>query len=122
MRTLISPQQLHRIQRQIDRNGHECRFTRGAVNDFGEHTGAVEEVHNCKGLFHESSGFLKIKLADSGKVQTEKTPMVLLLYTDKIRIGDKVEINGISYTVQGMVNIRNSNVLLDVSLGGGTDD
>lgn len=92
------------------------------MNDFGEHTGAVEEVHTCKGLFHESSGFLKIKLADAGKVQTEKTPMVLILYTDKIRIGDKLEINGVSYSVQGMVNIRNSNVLLDVSLGGGYDD
>ena len=122
MRTLISPQQLHRIKRQVEANGHECRFTRGKLNDFGEHTGAVEEIHCCKGLFHESSGFIKIKLADAGKIQSEKTPMVLILYTDKIQIGDKVRINGVSYSVSGFTNIRNSNMLLDVSLGGGSDD
>lgn len=119
---VIGTQNLYVVKKQIARYGQECEFKRAGKNEFGESLGEYEIAHACKGLFHVSGGHLQVSIEDKGLVQSRKTPMVLILYTDAIHIDNIVSINGTDYRVTGILDLGNEHVLLDVSLGGDVDD
>lgn len=107
--------QAYMIKKLLECNGFNCAFSRIGKDYFGEDT-KEEEVCNCKGLYHESNGYLSITLKEAGKVSTEKQPKLLVLYTTDLKNGDTVAINGSKYKVIGIDDLGNLRLCLDLSL------
>lgn len=107
--------QVYAFKRLLETKGIECIFWRTGKNEFGEPDG-VQEVLRCKGLYHESGGYLNITLTDAGKVSANKQPMALVFFTDAVKAGDTLSMNNAKYTVTGTDNLGNMNLCLDVSL------
>lgn len=107
--------QAHKICRALERYGQHCSFSREIENKF--HEKAWEEGWlKCRGLFHESNGFLNVSLVEAGKVRTQKEPKLLVRYTKDINKNDKVAVDGAAYKVIGIDDLGNLHLCHDLSL------
>lgn len=108
-------QDAYTLSQAIKYHGKEFAVTRPVLNEFKEPAGE-EPVGSFRGLFHISAGYLDISLTEAAKVSTRKQPQLLLLYTDKIRQEDRVELNGKTYTVTGVDDVGNRQLCTELSL------
>lgn len=113
----------NKITRQINQNGQSFVFTRYKVNEYGEETEEVDKKFKFEGIFHEGGGYggmLNIELyeRDGARTITKMKPMVLCLYEDGVNLemDDTVVISGNVYKVVAKNNVKNLNIVFDVSL------
>ena len=106
---------MHVVSRLIDARGLDAVLLREKKNEFQE-PGESEKIGTCKGLFHESNGYLGVSIVDSGKVYTAKQPMLLVPYTDTVKKQDILEIAGRTFRVTGLDDLGNLHLFLDISL------
>ncbi len=107
--------QMHVVSALIGARGLDATLFREKKNEFQE-PGEHERIGVCKGLFHESNGYLGINIADSGKIHTAKQPMFLVSYTDTVKKQDILEIAGQTFRVTGLDDLGNLHLFLDISL------
>lgn len=109
----------HKIQREINRSGHEFTFSRPIVNEFEEPTNLyADEKVILKGIYHEKNDSVKIITDGMVTVVTKKTPMILCLFeqVSGVKKGDVLVYNSNTYDVVGIVNIQEWNIIADISL------
>ena len=108
--------QLHGITQAIKQHGVDFKATRD-VEDIFKESIWEQEIGALRGLFHTSSSFLTISYQDKGQVFTEKKPKLLILYTDKLRVNDKICISdGRDYSIAGIEDLGGLHLCLDLSL------
>ena len=107
----------NKISRFIKTSGTSFIFTHMVEDNY--HQKVEGEKISIVGVYHEKSSFITLTTSDSGQVQRKKSPMILTLIDEsvlKISQGDKVEMNGVTYTVSGVLDIQNFGVAADISL------
>ena len=77
-------QDVYTLSQAIQRHGRDFTVARVKLNEFKEPAGE-EPVGSFRGLFHVSTGFLAINLAEAGRVSSRQYPQFLLLYTGALR-------------------------------------
>lgn len=113
----------NKITRQINQNGQPLKFIRYKVNEYMEETQDVDKEFELNGIFHEGGGYggmLNIELyeRDGARTITKMKPMVLCLYEDGVNLemDDTVVISDNVYKVVAKNNVKNLNIVFDVSL------
>ena len=110
----------YKIKRELKRSGIEYEFKRNGNNEFNEPMGEPSSVGIITGLYHEQNGSIQITTGDTTQTRTKKVPMILCLYEDAaslaLQIGDIVKINTKTFSVTGITNIQEWNVISDISL------
>lgn len=109
--------ELNKISRLIRVQGLEYTFSRDKLDDYKEPTGAVSAT-TIRGVFHQTTQHISVVGADAASVQSKQSPFILVLYSDAkdIQQGDYTVINGVKYLVNGLVDIGNWNIAIDISL------
>lgn len=107
----------NKILRLLKTNGLRYTFT---LMDEDEYKQPKEgETITIQGVYHEANSFITVTASDSASVQRKKSPMILTLLDEevkKLKQGDKVSINSVTYTVSGILDIQNYGVVADISL------
>ena len=107
----------NKLSRLIRVQGLPYTFKRHKLNDFKE---PMEEVSatTVRGVFHQTTQYVSVVGADASSVQNKFSPFILALYPEAkgIKQGDFVQINGVKYAVNGLNNIGNWNIAVDISL------
>lgn len=110
----------YKIKRELKRSGIEYEFKRNGNNEFNELTGEQSSVGKITGLYHEQNGSIQITTGDTTQTRTKKVPMILCLYEDAaslaLQIGDIVKINTKTFSVTGITNVQEWNIISDISL------
>lgn len=110
----------YKIKRELKRSGIEYEFKRNGNNEFNEPTGEPGSVGTITGLYHEQNGSIQITTGDTTQTRTKKVPMILCLYEDAaslaLQIGDIVKINTKTFSVTGITNVQEWNIISDISL------
>ena len=107
----------HKIKRQLECNGIEYVF-RATVED-KYHQPTDEKLSLIvTGIYHEKNSYISESGSDGSVTSTKPIPMILCLWSEgsKIKVGNKVTINGIDYKVTGVANIQNYCIAGDISL------
>lgn len=107
----------NKISRLLKVNGLEYTFTSMRKDEYNQPIDG--ETIAVKGIYHESNSFITVNTSDSASVQRKKSPMILTLLDDTVKMikqGDKVSINSVLYTVSGILDIQNYGVAADISL------
>lgn len=109
--------ELNKIRRLINTAGVNYTFERAKLDEFKEPAGYAP-IAVIKGVFHQTTQHVSIIASDASSVQSKQTPYILTLYEDAkdLQQGDMVQINGMEYTVTGMLNINNWDIAIDISL------
>ena len=118
--------ELHKLRRELKRNGNDDTFHRRKLNKFNEPAGDLVDVLTIRCLYHEVSSFKTISTGDSSTTVTEKQPMLLCAVEDvkdsRLEIGDFIEVVDSVYGDKkalrfvGIVDIQNYGILADISL------
>ena len=108
-------QAVYTLSQAIRRYGQDFSVARNKLNAFKEPIGK-EPVGSFRGLYHVSSSYLDINLTEAAKISTQKRPRLLLLYTDKIKKEDVVQMDGQKYTVTGVDDVGNLHLCIDLPL------
>lgn len=103
------------MERLIKLKGMDVELFREEKNEFQE-PGTPEKIGDLRGLFHETNGYLGVSIAESGKIYTAKQPMFLIPYTDNVRQQDIVAVAGRNFRVNGLDDLGNLHLFLDISL------
>ena len=108
----------NKVSRLIRTAGVEYEFKRDSLNEFKEPTGEAVSVAVVKGVFHQFTEHISITGADAASVQSKQVPYILALYADAkdIKQGDYTVINGTKYLVNGVNDVMNWNIVIDISL------
>ena len=107
----------NKISRLLKTNGMEYTFTLMCEDEYKQPKEG--EVVTIKGIYHEANSFITVTASDSASVQRKKSPMILTLFNEeveKLKQGDKVLINTVTYKVSGVLDIQNYGVAADISL------
>ena len=109
--------QLNKVRRLINTNGTLFRFVKVGEDEFGEPNGQTESVM-IKGLYHETTSYLSKSSTESTTIKQKSSPMILCLWDDvtKITDGYELQFNGKKYTIGGIKNLSESNIIADISL------
>ena len=107
----------NKVQKEISHRGSTYLFKRYSKDDYGQTLDEIISV-SIQCIFHQSSGFKALTVADSTKVETKPQPMIMCLKedADKLAKEDVVEINGNKYAIVGFNDIQNYGVVNDISL------
>ena len=106
-----------KISRMLSTNGMEYTFILMGEDEYKQPK-ECESV-TIKGIYHETNSFITVTASDSASVQRKKSPMILTLLDEevkKLKQGDKVLINSVSYKISGVLDIQNYGVVADISL------
>ena len=107
----------NKLSRLIKTQGLSYTFKRHKLNEFKEPTEEASAT-TVRGVFHQTTQHISVVGADASSVQNKFSPFILALYPEakSIHQGDSVEINGIKYLVNGLNNIGNWDIAVDISL------
>lgn len=116
--------QKNALRRNILWNGKLYEFKRNEVNKYGEkQDGQYEaETYLIKGIFHKVTSrnlYITIDGGEAARVQSKSAPMIICLFDDissKLKIDDKLMMNGQLYRVNGIEDINGEQAFLDISL------
>lgn len=112
----------YKLRRELRREGTVWNAARKPVNDYGEPTGIPVIYGNITALYHEENSSVELVQLDTTIVRTEKTPMLLCLFSDYERLSPQVgdiftcAENGKRYTFNGAVDIMNWGIAADITL------
>ena len=107
----------NKIARLIKVQGASYVFKRDILNNFKEPTG--ETLDTCiNGVFHEQIQHITVTGTDAATVRQKMSSYILALYADAkdLQQGDYVYIDHRKYLVNGLNNISNWDVAIDISL------
>ena len=111
--------QLHKVRRAIRVHGRVIQFVRQLENQFHEPTGETETVE-FKALLHEGKGSVLItkQTADKSVLRSKPSTMLLAEWEDCKSIDHQWQavINGKTYTIDGIHNLEEANLIADISL------
>lgn len=109
--------QLNKVRRLINTQGQPFEFEREELNDFNEPTGEVVS-RGIQGLYHETSSFISKTSSEATTTRSKPSPMILALWGDAAQLSpaDVLFHNGKKYTVGGINNIAEANVIADISI------
>lgn len=112
--------EVYKVKRELKRSGKDYEFVRAGANKFGEPSGNEESIGILRGLYHERNEHITVTMNGTTQIRTKKVPSILCLYEDAapltLVVGDRVELNGKTMKVTGIVNIQEWNLIADVSL------
>lgn len=107
----------NKVSRMLSAQGESFKFTQMVEDIY--HQRVEGNTLDIVGVYHETNSFITLSSADSASVQRKKNPMILTLLDESVKQlnqGDKVEINNVTYTVAGVLDIQNYGVVADISL------
>ncbi len=107
----------NKIARLIRVQGASYTFKRDVLNKFKEPTGKT--LDTCiDGVFHEQIQHITVTGTDAATVRQKMSSYILALYADakNLQQGDYVYIDNRKYLVNGLNNISNWDVAVDISL------
>ena len=81
----------HKLARELKKSGVDYEFLRHEDNDFGEASGKLTSVATIRGLYHESNAYISKSNGDYGVSRTKKEPQLLVLASDYIDSGIKMD-------------------------------
>lgn len=107
----------NKISRLLKSEGIEYEFTTMGVDGYNQ---PIElETIKVLGVYHEQNSFISVSGSDSASIQRKKSPMILTLFDDSVRVlkqGDKIRIDSTLYRISGILDIQNYGVAADISL------
>ena len=109
------------LRRNILWNGKLYEFKRNVTNKYGEKQDGQYEAKTylVKGIFHKVTSYIKVEDGEAARVQSKSAPMIVCLFDDissKLKIDDKLMMNGQLYRVNGIEDINGEQAFLDISL------
>lgn len=109
--------QLNKVRRLVKTQGQAFEFTREQLNDFGEPTDESVTL-TIKGVYHETASYLTKTAMEATTIKQKPSPMILCLWEEanKLKPFDVLAFNGKNYTINGVKNIDEANIIGDVSL------
>lgn len=109
--------QLNKVRRIIASQGVEFTFTRPGRNEFQEPNGTTESF-KIKGVYHETTSYIRKTSSDASTTRQKPSPMVLTLWENAavLQHTDKLIYNGKTYQINEIKNIGEANVAADISL------
>lgn len=109
--------QLHKVAQAIKRFGSVVAVKLPEVDEFGEPTGESKNW-SFKGLMHVYSSYQTASSSDAATTRKKTSPVLLCLWKDieKLSVNDVILYNGKVYTVGGINNIAEDNLIGEVSL------
>ena len=116
----------HKLARELKKSGVDYEFLRHEDNDFGEASGQLTSVATIRGLYHESNAYVSKSNGDYGVSRTKKEPQLLVLASDYIDSGikmdDEVHIKQLGackyqkvIRLTGVVDVCNWGLIVDLS-------
>lgn len=107
----------NKIQRQLALNGQDFEFYKSEKDKYGQPK-LSESTIKIKGIFHQTSSFLKSEDSEGARITKKPQPMIMALYEDCLNIekDDQLMISDNKYKVVGKTNVNNLNVAFDISL------
>lgn len=113
--------QLHKVRRLIHTNGLVYDFVRPTKNEFGEFSdeNTADALHiSVRGMYHETSSYLSQTASDSTTIRKQVSPMILCTWENAkmLKQNDRLKIHDKLYTISGVKDIAESQVIADISL------
>lgn len=93
-------------------------FNKPGKNDFDEPTETIASTISIKGVFHETTSYLKEYATSGSTIQEKSSPMILCLRESAQLLTKEyvLEYNGKTYTIGSIKNLAESNCFCDISL------
>lgn len=112
--------QLNKVRRIVRTQGKTFTVTREGINEFQEPDGTVESFPLI-GVYHTSpsnSMYSVQHKSDSTMVWPKSFPMILCLWeeAEKLKLTDRVVLNGKMYRVGEIRNVDEANLIGDITL------
>lgn len=107
--------QLHVLSRAIQLHGKRADLLR-CEEDVFHSVGEPKRVCCLRGLYHTSHSYLQLPAQDNGKIPKHNQPMFLVLFTDKIKLGDQLITDTGCYKIVGLDDPGGLHICLDLSL------
>lgn len=113
-----------KLSRAIRVYGTKFEFMHEELDDFGEPTGEKVLALTVKGIYHEQTSYISLTAAEAGSVQKKITPYITALAKDileetgkpRIQQGDCTSIGPKHYKVNGVNDLSNLGIVVQVSL------
>ena len=108
----------HKVKRILDEHGKSYTFTLSEIDQYNQPTEGSVKI-SVIGLYHEQNSFISLSNSDAASVQRKKSPMILTLLDEQVKLlkqGDSVVINSTKYKISGILDIQNYGVIADISL------
>lgn len=107
----------NKVSRQVNMNGSSFSFTKVYVDEFNQ-VQISEESVEVRGLFHQTTSFIKEETGTGSRVKKKPSPMILMLSEEASKLEEdfQVVISGKTYKVVDKMDVNNFGVVFDVSL------
>lgn len=110
--------QLNKVRRLINTGGAWFTFSKKEKNDFGEPNDQEESTVRLRGIYHETTSYLKKTTDDAATVRAKSSPMILCLYEASSFLDTEFTLTyrGKLYRIGEIKDIAESGVVCDISL------
>lgn len=110
--------QLNKIRRLINTQGGWFLFTKKGKNDFGEPSDEVESTVRLRGVYHETTSYLKKSSGDAATVRAKSSPMILCLYEVAAFLDTDfmLEYRGKTYRIGEIKDVSEAGIACEISL------
>lgn len=110
--------QLNKVRRLINTEGVWFTFSKQAKNEFGEPTETQESTVRFKGVYHETTSYLKKSTGDASTIKTKSSPMILCLYDAVSFLTAEFTLlyKGKKYRIGDIKDIAEAGIVCDISL------
>ena len=110
--------QLNKIRRLINTQGSWFLFTKKGKNDFGEPSDEVESTVRLRGVYHETTSYLKKSSGDAATVRAKSSPMILCLYEVAAFLDTDfmLEYRGKTYRIVEIKDVSEAGIACEISL------
>ena len=110
--------QLNKIRRLINTEGTWFTFSKEGKNEFNEPNGVKTSTVRLKGIYHETTSYLKKSTDDAATVRAKSSPMILCLYeaSSFLDLEFTLAYRGKLYRIGEIKDIAESGVACDISL------
>ena len=110
--------QLNKVRRLINTGGTWFTFSKQGKNEFNEPNGVETSTVSLKGIYHETTSYLKKSTDDAATVRAKSSPMILCLYEASSFLDREFTLayRGKLYCIGEIKDIAESGVICDISL------
>lgn len=110
--------QLNKVRRLVNTEGTWFTFSKQGKNEFNEPNGVDVSTVRLKGIYHETTSYLKKTADDAATVRTKSSPMILCLYEASSFLDTEFTLTyrGKLYRIGEIKDIAESGVACDISL------
>lgn len=109
---------ISKVTRAINTHGENFTFVRFGKDDYGQPSSETTEI-TIKGLFHQTRSYITKNISDGTISRSKPQPQILTLLTSNsssIQLKDRITYTGKTYEVNGINDIGNLGIALDISL------